>query len=164
MVILKSRENYSFPNFKLLTTILKQTFVKNTNLNAIIYKNLNLPIFCLPASQPAVRPGCAKCMDPEFLHSKGNYVRFTKLLFWRMLIYCAMVLIFIFMKPFKQPKQWCNSLCHCAMHELSCTNGNGNVPYHKCIYPIHLWDVPYVYTHIGCPYAWDGLLSSIIIR
>ena len=24
---------------------------------------------CQPDSRPAVRPGCAKCMAPEFLHS-----------------------------------------------------------------------------------------------
>ena len=36
---------------------------------------------CLPASQSAVRPGCAKCMAPEFLHNKGtcNHIGFTKL-------------------------------------------------------------------------------------
>ena len=40
-----------------------------------------LPPACLPASWLALRPGCARCMAPEFLHDKGNHVRFTKLLF-----------------------------------------------------------------------------------
>ena len=36
--------------------------------------NQNLPVFCLPASQPAclpaVRPGCARCRAPEISHDK----------------------------------------------------------------------------------------------
>ena len=41
-------------------------------------KILNLPVFHLLASHPAVRHSCTRCATPEFLHNKGNYVRFTK--------------------------------------------------------------------------------------
>ena len=34
-----------------------------------------------PTSQPAVRPGCAKCRAPEISRDKGNGSRFTKMLF-----------------------------------------------------------------------------------
>ena len=47
---------------------------------------------CLPASQPAVRPSCARCMALEFQHCKVNHDRFTKSLFQRT---CAIVLSFI---------------------------------------------------------------------
>ena len=47
----------------------------------------NLPVFCLPASQPAclpaVRPGCTRCRAPEISHNKGNGGGFTKMLFRR---------------------------------------------------------------------------------
>ena len=49
----------------------------------------------LPASQPAVRPGSASATALEFLHNKGNRVGFTKLLFRKTFIHCAMVLPFI---------------------------------------------------------------------
>ena len=29
-------------------------------------------VFRQPASQPAVRPGCARCRAPEISHDKGN--------------------------------------------------------------------------------------------
>ena len=48
-----------------------------------------------PARQPAVRPGSASAMALEFLHNKGNHVGFTKLLFRKTFIHCAMVLPFI---------------------------------------------------------------------
>ena len=48
-----------------------------------------------PASQSAVKPGSASAMALEFLHNKGNRVGFTKLLFRRRFIHCAMVLPFI---------------------------------------------------------------------
>ena len=35
----------------------------------------------LPACQPAVRPGCARCRAPEISHDKGNGGGFTKILF-----------------------------------------------------------------------------------
>ena len=35
------------------------------------------------ASQPIIRPGCAKCRAPEILHHEGNGGRFTKMLFRR---------------------------------------------------------------------------------
>ena len=47
------------------------------------------------ASQPAVRPGSDSATTLEFLHNKGNRVGFTKLLFRRTFIHCAMVLPFI---------------------------------------------------------------------
>ena len=55
----------------------------------------NLPVFHLPASQTAITSGCAICMGPEFLHSKGNHVIFTKLLLQRMFIDYTMVLLFV---------------------------------------------------------------------
>ena len=48
-----------------------------------------------PASQPAVRPGSASAAALEFLHNNGNRVGFTKLLFRKTFIHCAMVLCFI---------------------------------------------------------------------
>ena len=48
-----------------------------------------------PESQPAIRPGCASVMALEFLHNKGNRVRFTKLLFQKKFIHCDMVLAII---------------------------------------------------------------------
>ena len=45
-----------------------------------ILKCLNLPGFPLPACQPAVRPGYAKCTAPEVSHNRGNCSGFTKLL------------------------------------------------------------------------------------
>ena len=51
------------------------------------FENLEnrLDFVCQPASQPAskpnVRPSCARCTASEIQHSKGNPVRFTKLLF-----------------------------------------------------------------------------------
>ena len=47
------------------------------------------------ASQPTVRPGSASATALEFLHNKGNRVGFTKLLFRRTFIHCAMVPPFI---------------------------------------------------------------------
>ena len=35
----------------------------------------------LPAGLPAVRPGSARCMAPDFSHKKGNRVGFMKPLF-----------------------------------------------------------------------------------
>ena len=46
-------------------------------------------------SQPAVRPGYTSATALEFLPNKGNCVGFTKLLFRKMFIHCAMVLPFI---------------------------------------------------------------------
>ena len=41
----------------------------------------NFIVFRLPASQPAIRPSCARCRAPEILHDKGNGGRFMKMLF-----------------------------------------------------------------------------------
>ena len=48
-----------------------------------------------PASLPAVRPGWASTTALEFLHNKGNRVRFMKLLFQKTFIHYAMMLPFI---------------------------------------------------------------------
>ena len=53
--------------------------------------------FRLPASQPAVRPGSARCTAPEIQHSKGYPFPFTKLLFRRRFIHCAMVILLYFL-------------------------------------------------------------------
>ena len=50
-----------------------------------------------PASQPAVRPGFARCTAPEIQHSKGYPFPFTKLLFRRRVIHCAMVIPLYFL-------------------------------------------------------------------
>ena len=56
----------------------------------------NLKFTCISsASQPAVRPSSASAMALEFLHHKSNRVGFTKPLFQRMFIHCAMMLPFI---------------------------------------------------------------------
>ena len=59
------------------------------------FKNLKFTRIHLPASQPAVRPGSASDTTLEFLHNQGNRVGFTKLLFRRFFIHCAMMLPFI---------------------------------------------------------------------
>ena len=43
----------------------------------------------LSVSQPAVRPGSTSATALEFLHNKGNRIRFTKLLFQKTFIHCA---------------------------------------------------------------------------
>ena len=50
-----------------------------------------------PASQPAVRPGSARCTAPEIQHSKGYPFPFTKLLFRRRVIHYAMVIPLYFL-------------------------------------------------------------------
>ena len=62
------------------------------------FKNLKftrISFISEPASQPAVRLGSASATALEFLHNKGNHVRFTKLLFRKTFIHCTMVLPFI---------------------------------------------------------------------
>ena len=51
----------------------------------------------LPACWPAIRPGSARCMAPEIQHSKGYPFPFTKLLFRRQFIHCAMVILLYFL-------------------------------------------------------------------
>ena len=48
---------------------------------------------CQPASQPAARPGSTRCTAPKIQHSKGYPFPFTKLLFRRRVIHCAMVIL-----------------------------------------------------------------------
>ena len=47
------------------------------------FKNFEIYLYfvCQPASQPAIRPGSARCMAPDLSHNKGNHVGFTKMLF-----------------------------------------------------------------------------------
>ena len=59
------------------------------------FKFLTLQQFHLPNGLPGIRPGSAKAMAPVFLQNKGNCVGFTKPLFRRMFIHCAMALPFI---------------------------------------------------------------------
>jgi len=51
-------------------------FVKYSENSKILsgIKFLNLALFCLPAYQPAVRPGSASAMAPDFSHKKGNRI------------------------------------------------------------------------------------------
>ena len=69
--------SYCSNNGVTLLNVAKSLKIRST----MIFKNSNLPAFHLPASQPAVRPGSASAIALEFLHNKGNRVRFTKLLF-----------------------------------------------------------------------------------
>ena len=80
------------------------TFViQSENSNVSIYteflKLLNLPGFCLPTSQPAVRPTSTKCTAPEIPHNKGDRCRFMKLLFRLRFVHCAIVIPFILHYP-----------------------------------------------------------------
>ena len=59
------------------------------------FKNLKFTHIRLSASQPAIRPGSASATPLEFLHNEGNHVGFTKLLFQKTFIHCAMALPFI---------------------------------------------------------------------
>ena len=43
----------------------------------------------LPACQPAIRPGCARCRAPEISHNKSNGGGFTKMLFRRRFTHCT---------------------------------------------------------------------------
>ena len=49
------------------------------------FENFEIHLYFVsqPASQPAVRPGCARCRAPEISHDKGNVGGFTKILFRR---------------------------------------------------------------------------------
>ena len=81
----------------------------NENLNISAYSQFqNLPVFRLPASLPAVRPGCARCRAPEISHDKGNGGGFTKMLFQRRFTHCAMAIPFILL-PFFIPLARCES-------------------------------------------------------
>ena len=57
--------------------------------------SIYLYFVCLPASQPAVRPSCAKCRAPEIPHYKSNGGGFTKMLFRRRFTHYAMMIPFI---------------------------------------------------------------------
>ena len=61
------------------------------------FENFEIRLYfvSLPASQPAVRPGCARCRAPEILHDKGNGGGFTKMLFRKRFAHCTMAISFI---------------------------------------------------------------------
>ena len=59
----------------------------------------NFEIHLYFVSQPAVRPGCARCRAPEISHDKGNGGGFTKMLFRRRFTHCAMAIPFILLSP-----------------------------------------------------------------
>ena len=53
------------------------------------------------SSQPAVKPGSARCTAPEIQHNKANPVAFTKLLFRGRFTQCTMVILLYFLSlPF----------------------------------------------------------------
>ena len=59
------------------------------------FKN-RMDFVCQPASQPYVRPGCARCTAPEIQHSKGSHVAFIKLI-RRQFTHCAMMVLLSFL-------------------------------------------------------------------
>ena len=59
----------------------------------------NFEIHLYFVSQPAVRPGCARCRAPEISHDKGNGGGFTKMLFRRRFTHCVMAIPFILLFP-----------------------------------------------------------------
>ena len=71
-----------------------KTRIFQPTVNFEIFK-IYLYFVCLPASLPAVRPGCARCRAPEISHDKGNGGGFTKMLFRRRFTHCAMTIPFI---------------------------------------------------------------------
>ena len=71
-----------------------KTRVFQPTANFEIFEN-HLYFVCLPASLPAVRPGCARCRAPEISHDKGNGGGYTKMLFRRRFTHCAMTIPFI---------------------------------------------------------------------
>ena len=65
------------------------------------FENFEIHLYFIsqPACQPAKRPGCARCRAPEISHDKGNGGGFTKMLFRRRFIHCAMAIPFILLSP-----------------------------------------------------------------
>ena len=106
-------KNYGFGIFALSKTTLQQALDEKTNLDALVllylscffvkrsesiifrstvnFKNFEIYLYfiCQPVSQPAVRPGFARCMAPDFSHNKDNQVGFTKMLFRLRFVHCA---------------------------------------------------------------------------
>ena len=77
-----------------------KTTVEYFSLQPIL-KISNLPVFSLPASQPACLPACHKTQlrYPEISHDKGNGGGFTKMLFQRRFTHFAMVIPCILLSP-----------------------------------------------------------------
>ena len=63
------------------------------------FENFEIRLLRQPASQPAVRRGCAMSRAPEILHGKGNGGRFMKMLFRGRFTHCAMAIPFILLSP-----------------------------------------------------------------
>ena len=61
------------------------------------FENFEIRLYFV--SQPAVRPGFARCRAPEISHDKGNGGGFTKMLFRRRFTHCAMAIPFILLSP-----------------------------------------------------------------
>ena len=79
------------------------------------FENFEIRLYFV--SQPAIRPGCARCRAPEISHDKGNGGEFTKMLFRRRFTHCAMAIPFILLSPslfFFIP------LARCKSHLRSC--------------------------------------------
>ena len=76
-----------------------KTRIFQPTVNFEIFEIYLISSASLPACQPAVRPGCARCRAPEISHDKGNDGRFTKMLFRRRFTHCAMAIPFILLSP-----------------------------------------------------------------
>ena len=61
------------------------------------FENFKIRLYFV--SQPAVRPGCARCRAPEISYDKGNGGGFTKMLFRRRFTHYAMAIPFILLSP-----------------------------------------------------------------
>ena len=95
--------------FALLKTTLQQALAEKTYLDGLVLLYLgcifvkrseksnisihsefiNFEIYLYFVSLPAVRPGYARYMAPDFSHNKGNHVGFTKMLFRLRFVHCT---------------------------------------------------------------------------
>jgi len=80
-------------------------------------------LFCLPASQPAGRPGSTSAMAPVFFHTRKLTMSRLCNLFWRRFIHCAMVFPFIccFFPFFSTPLWKGEKLAKEVMIDCFCT-------------------------------------------
>ena len=72
--------NDAVPSLNEAKTRIFQPTANFENFEICLYF-VSLPDSLPAASQPAVRPGCARCRAPEISHDKGNGGGFTKMLF-----------------------------------------------------------------------------------
>jgi len=64
---------YAYNNtVPLLNIVKKRIFYPVYNFNFLKFSTISSA--GQPASQPAVRPGSASAMAPDFLHKKGNHI------------------------------------------------------------------------------------------